>query len=68
MYLLGIRIKNFRAIRMTSISFDDGTVLIGENDCGIAIPPDSPVAFADAIIQLKESVSAGPTIGLPSGA
>jgi putative ATP-dependent endonuclease of OLD family len=36
MYLLGMRIQNFRAIRTASISFDDGTVLIGENDCGIS--------------------------------
>jgi len=31
-----MRIENFRAIRKTSISFDDGTALIGENDCGIS--------------------------------
>lgn len=36
MYLRGMRIENFRAIRKTSLSFDDGTVLIGENDCGIS--------------------------------
>jgi len=36
MYLLGLRIENFRAIRKTAISFDDGTALIGENDCGIS--------------------------------
>jgi len=31
MLLLGLRIENFRAIRKTAISFDDGTALIGEN-------------------------------------
>ena len=36
MLLLGLRIENFRAIRKTAISFDDGTALIGENDCGIS--------------------------------
>ncbi len=36
MFLLGLRIENFRAIRKTAISFDDGTALIGENDCGIS--------------------------------
>jgi len=36
MLLLGLRIENFRAIRKTTISFDDGTALIGENDCGIS--------------------------------
>ena len=36
MYLQGLRIENFRAIRKTTISFDNGTALIGENDCGIS--------------------------------
>jgi putative ATP-dependent endonuclease of OLD family len=36
MFLQGLRIENFRAIRKTVISFDDGTALIGENDCGIS--------------------------------
>lgn len=36
MLLLGMRIENFRAIRKTAISFDEGTALIGENDCGIS--------------------------------
>jgi putative ATP-dependent endonuclease of OLD family len=36
MFLLGLRIENLRAIRKTTISFDDGTALIGENDCGIS--------------------------------
>ena len=36
MFLLGLSIENFRAIRKTTISFDDGTALIGENDCGIS--------------------------------
>ena len=36
MFLRGLRIENFRAIRKTDISLDDGTSLIGENDCGIS--------------------------------
>lgn len=36
MFLRGLRIENFRAIRKTAIGFEDGTVLIGENDCGIS--------------------------------
>jgi putative ATP-dependent endonuclease of OLD family len=36
MFLRGLRIENFRAIRKTTISFNDGTVLMGENDCGIS--------------------------------
>ncbi|MBT8059739.1 MAG: DUF2813 domain-containing protein [Gammaproteobacteria bacterium] len=35
MYLRALRIENFRAIRKSALSFDDGTALIGENDCGI---------------------------------
>ena len=31
-----MRIENFRAIRKTSLSFDDGAVLTGQNDCGIS--------------------------------
>ena len=31
-----MRIENFRAIRKTSLGFDDGTVLIVQNDCGIS--------------------------------
>ena len=36
MYLKGLRIENFRAVRQTSIAFDNSTALIGENDCGIS--------------------------------
>ncbi len=36
MFLQGLRIENFRAIRKTFIHLDEGTVLIGENDCGIS--------------------------------
>ena len=28
--------------------------LIGENDCGFAVPPDDPSAFADALIEAAE--------------
>ena len=35
MLLRTLRIENFRAIRKTAIRLDDGTALIGENDCGI---------------------------------
>jgi putative ATP-dependent endonuclease of OLD family len=35
-FLQALRIENFRAIRKTFIHFDDGTALIGENDCGIS--------------------------------
>lgn len=35
MLLSELRVENFRAIRSGTISFDEGTVLIGENDCGI---------------------------------
>jgi putative ATP-dependent endonuclease of OLD family len=35
-FLHGLRIENFRAIAKAAISFDDGTALIGENDCGIS--------------------------------
>jgi putative ATP-dependent endonuclease of OLD family len=31
-----LRIENFRALRRATINFDDGTALIGENDCGIS--------------------------------
>jgi putative ATP-dependent endonuclease of OLD family len=34
MLLRSVRIENFRAVRSAAISFDDATVLIGENDCG----------------------------------
>lgn len=36
MFLRRIQIENFRAIRKCAISFNDGTALIGENDCGIS--------------------------------
>ena len=36
MYLKALRIENFRAVRQTSIAFDNSTALIGENDCGIS--------------------------------
>lgn len=36
MLLRGLRIENFRAIRNSTISFGEGTALIGENDCGIS--------------------------------
>ena len=36
MLLRTLRIENFRAIRKTAIRLDDGTALIGENDCGIS--------------------------------
>lgn len=29
--------------------------LIGESDCGFAVPPDDPVAFADALIEAAEN-------------
>jgi len=35
-FLHGLRIENYRAIRKATINFDDGTALIGENDCGIS--------------------------------
>lgn len=36
MFLHQLRIENFRAIRKTVISLDEGTSLVGENDCGIS--------------------------------
>lgn len=36
MLLRGLRIENFRAIRNSTIHFEEGTALIGENDCGIS--------------------------------
>ena len=36
MFLHTLRIENFRAIGEATIHFDDGTALIGENDCGIS--------------------------------
>ena len=36
MFLQALRLENFRGIRKTTINFDDGTALIGENDCGIS--------------------------------
>ena len=36
MFLSELRVENFRAIRSGTISLDDGTILIGENDCGIS--------------------------------
>jgi predicted ATP-dependent endonuclease of OLD family len=36
MFLHGLRIENYRAIRKAFINLDDGTALIGENDCGIS--------------------------------
>jgi putative ATP-dependent endonuclease of OLD family len=35
-FLHALRIDNFRGIRKATINFDDGTALIGENDCGIS--------------------------------
>lgn len=35
MFLSVLRIENFRAIGKARIHFDEGTALIGENDCGI---------------------------------
>ena len=34
MYLRSIRIENYRAIREGSVTLDETTILIGENDCG----------------------------------
>lgn len=34
MYLHGLFVENFRALRSARVSFDQTTVLIGENDCG----------------------------------
>src|SRR5437899_506723 len=34
MYLRSIRIANYRAIREASLTLDETTILIGENDCG----------------------------------
>ena len=34
MYLRSIRIENFRGIREGFVTFEESTVLIGENDCG----------------------------------
>lgn len=31
--------------------------LIDEHNCGIAVPPDDPVAFADALVRLKDNPS-----------
>ncbi len=36
MFLHALRIDNFRGIRKAAINLDDGTALIGENDCGIS--------------------------------
>ena len=36
MFLHQVRIENFRAIGKTVISLDEGTSLVGENDCGIS--------------------------------
>lgn len=36
MFLSELRVENFRAIRRGTISLDDGSILIGENDCGIS--------------------------------
>lgn len=36
MFLHGLRIENFRAIRKTSISLDERIAFVGENDCGIS--------------------------------
>jgi len=36
LFLQALRIENFRGIRKTMIHFNDGTALIGENDCGIS--------------------------------
>jgi predicted ATP-dependent endonuclease of OLD family len=42
-FLQALRIENFRAIRKAMINFDDGTALIGENDCGISSVLDALV-------------------------
>jgi len=34
MYLRTIRIENYRAVREASVTLDETTILIGENDCG----------------------------------
>ena len=69
MFLHMLRIENFRAIRKATINFDDGTALIGENDCGVSSvldalelalgQEDGPATFPDYLFH-RSAGSANP--------
>jgi glycosyltransferase involved in cell wall biosynthesis len=42
--------------------------MIGEHECGIAFPPNDPVAFADALVAMRDDPSGRKTMGANSRA
>ncbi len=53
MFLSRLKVENFRGVREGRLSFDDTTVLIGENDCGKS-------SLLDALAKALETSDAGP--------
>lgn len=53
MFLSELNVDNFRGVRRGHLSFDETTVLIGENDCGKS-------SLLDALAQVLEPTDAGP--------
>ncbi len=77
MHLHALQVENFRGVRKARLTFDDTTLLIGENDCGkssllealalvLGSPGgDPPVFAAEHIHQRPDGGAAGPVrIGL----
>jgi ABC-type cobalamin/Fe3+-siderophores transport system ATPase subunit len=58
MHLASLSVENYRALRRARVSFDQTTVLIGENDCGKS-------SLLEALGNLRSS---NPLIWLPDGA
>ena len=53
MFLSSLKVENFRGVREGHLSFDDTTVLIGENDCGKS-------SLLDALAKALATPDAGP--------
>jgi putative ATP-dependent endonuclease of OLD family len=53
MFLSSLEVENFRGVRKGRLSFDDTTVLIGENDCGKS-------SLLDALAKALATPDAGP--------
>jgi putative ATP-dependent endonuclease of OLD family len=53
MFLTSLTVENFRGVREGRLSFDETTVLIGENDCGKS-------SLLDALAKALETPDAGP--------
>ena len=53
MFLSELNVENFRGVRRGHLSFDETTVLIGENDCGKS-------SLLDALAQVLDAPDTGP--------